>query len=263
MEVASGPPFPAVRALLRERRAAAPQPADAAEAAEPKAERRGRHAERRKAQRRRRIGTERLAPSPVALRSDATGAAQRRAARRRPAEAQHAGPSARLARPADAAVSDGQREPRLETVRRAAQRAPLAAWPGARSADVRPVARRAAAGPERQAVAAGGQPGRAVPAADAAPRAGRERQAVPARAAGRAARLAAAAGAAVHADHPCLPRRGPVRPGIRPEQRPVRLAKGRGPAGRSRPATSVSCASLFPSFVSTCGYQAAYGLNPR
>ena len=182
---------------------------------------------------------------------------------RRPAEAQHAGQSAP---PAGAASSGGLPGLRWERARRAARQAPHAAWPGARAAGASRAARRAAAERAWREAAAGARPELAASAAGAAPAAGQAQpgqRAVPDHAAGRVARLAAVAAAAVARGDHCLRRRGPVRPGIRPRRRPARLAKGRGPAGRSRPATSVSCASLFPSFGSTCGYQAASGLNPR
>jgi hypothetical protein len=169
------------------------------------------------------------------------------AARRRRVEAPRAAAWEPSARQAGAAASGGLRAPRWETARRGA-RVPHAAWQDVPAADARPAARRAVRA--WREVAPGVHLERAAPAAGAGPAAEpapTERRGAPGRA-GPAARPMAAADAAARADHPCLRRRGPVRPGIRPRRRPVRLAKGRGPAGRSRPATSVSCASLFPSF---------------
>lgn len=231
--------------------------ADGADPAQPRAEQPGRHAEQQAAARLHQAATARPARWRAALRSGGIESAQpkaerparheerSRAARRRPAEEQHAGPSAR---PAGAAVSGELREPRWETAQRGARQAPHAASPGARAADARPAAQRAAGARAWRAAVLEGRRARAAPAAGAELAAGRELSARPA-VPGRAGRTGhpAAVGAVARVDHR-LRRQEPVRPGIRPRRRPARLAKGRGPAGRSRPATSVSCASLFPSF---------------
>lgn len=246
----------------RERRAPwqAVLPADGADPARPRAEQPGPHAERLTAARLHQAATARPARWRAALRSGGIESAQpkaerparheerSRAARRRPAEGQHAAVSEPSARPAGAAVSGELREPRWETAQRGARQAPHAASPGARAADAPPAARHAVEVRAWRAAVPEGRLARAAPAAGAELAAGREpsvRPVVP----GRAGRTGhpAAVGAVARVDHR-LRRQEPVRPGIRPRRRPARLAKGRGPAGRSRPATSVSCASLFPSF---------------
>lgn len=250
-------------------------PADGAGSAQPKAERPGRHAERPTAVSRYPAGMARSEPPKEAFPAGGAESAQQRAARpdhhaerlraarRNPAEALRAAASEPPVRTVGAAVPGGLQAPRSGTAPRGAPGALHAAWRDVPAADARLAARHAAGARAWPAAAAAGQTGRAASVAGAAPAAGRapsERQAFPGRA-GRGERPAAA-GAAARAGHR-LRRRGPGRPDIRPRRRPARLAKGRGPAGRSRPATSVSCASFFPSFVSTCGYQAASGLNPR
>lgn len=257
-------------------------PAGGAGSARPKAERPGRHAEPQRAARRHPAETERPAPSKAARPAGGAGSALPRAeptdhhaerlmAMRRPAAraagARYAEPSAR---PADVVVSGGRpgagRVPAPYSGQVGAPQGLHAARRGARAADARLAARRVAAAPAWREAAPGVRSERMAPAVGAGPVAERAppgQRDVPGHA-GRAVRRADAAGAAAaRADHPCLRRREPGRPGIRPRRRPARLAKGPGPAGRSRPATSVSCAFLFPSFVSTCGYQAASGLNPR
>ena len=288
---ASGHLLPADRAQ-REHRAAAPQPADAAGTGRPKAERPDHRAAPQMARRQRpagrecRTATERQGPQQEGLPEGAAGSARpmaerpdRRAEPLRAARLHRAGEPGQTARkveerrgelrapsarPAGVEASGGRRVPRWVRARGAAQQAPPVAWPGVPAVGAWPAARRAAAARASPEAASVALPARAASAAGAAPAAGRGpsvRPAAPDRA-GRAGRLRATAGAVARAGRR-LRRREPVRPGIRPERRPARLAKGRGPAGRSRPATSVSCASLFPSFVSTCGYQAACGLNPR
>ena len=215
---------PAGRAHSEPRRAA--RPAGEAGSVQPRAERPDHRAEPPRAARPHPVGELR----PAAL----------------PAEAPHAEGSAR---PADAAVSGGLPGLHRGSAQRAARQAPHAAWPGDRAAGASRAARHAAAVQAWRAAAPGARTARAASAAGVGPAAERvrpARQAVPAHAAGRAVLLLAAAGAVARVDRH-LRRRGPVRPGIRPRRRPARLAKGRGPAGQSRPATNVSCASLFPS----------------
>ena len=259
-------------------------PAGGAGSAQPKAEQPGRHAEPPMAACPCPAGSARPEPWRAALPAGGAGSVQQKAERpgrragRLPAvrlrRAGEQGPLAReagerraglpalWARQADAAASGGRPAPRWEQARRGAREGPPAARPDVPVADARPAARHAAAAQAWQAAADGAPSEPAASAAGAGPAAGRgQRRVFPGRA-GRAVRLPAPADAVARAD-PRLRKREPVRPCIRPGQRPVRLAKGRGPAGRSRPATSVSCAFLFPSFVSTCGYQAPCGLNPR
>lgn len=235
-------------------------PALAAGTEPPRAERPGRRVERRRAAHR--AGATGLPTGAGRVELPARPAVQAVVEPR-------AAPSAWRARPGDEAVSVGRpeagrgRAPGL--VRDAQPAAPHAASAGVRAADASQAARRAAGARAWQEAVAGALPGRAAFVAGAEPAEHPVPRAVPGRA-GPAVRLADAAADPAAADvvpDPIGRRRrpapGPV--GTRLRRRLAPLAKGQGPAGRSRPATSVSCALQFPFFVSTRGYQAARGLN--
>lgn len=145
-----------------------------------------------------------------------------------------------------------------------------AAW-GARAAAVRPAARgvagRAAGRPARPEPEPKAWAGAEPPehAASAAGAVLAERRAVSAAAAhaGRAGLPEGRAGARAARGRDRRRPPMPGRAGCPMERGPGWPGRGRGPAGRFRPATSVSCALQFPLSVSTCGHQAAVGLNPR